>query len=139
MEKFNPVAALVGCVLISVIFLSSGYNKIVGFAATQKYMESHGLLFAEVLLCLAIFAELSGSISLILGAYTRLGALALLLFMIPTTLIFHTDFSQANSSYPFSEESGDHGGHSCVLGHGGWRSGLRFLAEEGLSMRPHIS
>jgi len=94
MERLHPAAAFAGRVLISIIFLSSGYNKIVGFSATQKYMESHGLLFAEALLVLAIFAELSGGISLILGAYTRLGALALLLFMIPTTLIFHTDFSQ---------------------------------------------
>lgn len=94
MKKFNLVAALLGRIFLSIIFFSSGYNKIVSFAATQKYMESHGLPLVQFLLVLAIFAELAGAISLVLGIYTRLGALALLLFMIPTTLIFHTDFSQ---------------------------------------------
>ena len=94
MVKLNPFAALLGRIFLSIIFFSSGYNKIVSFAATQKYMESHSLPLAQVLLVLAIFAELAGAISLVLGIYTRLGALALLLFMIPTTLIFHTDFSQ---------------------------------------------
>jgi putative oxidoreductase len=94
MKKFSSVAALLGRIFLSIIFFSSGYNKIVGFAATQKLLEAHGLPLVQFLLVLAIFAELTGAISMALGAYTRLGALALLLFMIPTTLIFHTNFSQ---------------------------------------------
>ncbi|MBW2148289.1 MAG: DoxX family protein [Deltaproteobacteria bacterium] len=93
-EKFSPMAALVGRIFIAVIFLNSGYGKIMGFAGTQKYMESHGLPLVSILLVSAIFAEIAGGLSLVLGVYTRLGALALLLFMIPTTLIFHTDFTQ---------------------------------------------
>jgi putative oxidoreductase len=131
MEKFNPMAALVGRVLISVIFLSSGYNKIVGFAATQKYMESHGLPFVEVLICLAIFAELSGGISLVLGAYTRLGALALLLFMIPTTLIFHTDFSQQTQVIHFLKNLAIMGGLLAFLAMGDGGLGYDSLRKKG--------
>ena len=37
--------------------------------------------------------ELGGGLSVLLGYKTRWGALALVIFLIPTTLIFHTKFS----------------------------------------------
>jgi putative oxidoreductase len=40
-------------------------------------------------LALAIFAELAGGLSLLLGFLTRIGAVGLFIFLIPTTLLFH--------------------------------------------------
>ena len=42
-----------------------------------------------VLLPAAAVLELAGGLSLLLGFRARLGALALVLFLVPTTLIFH--------------------------------------------------
>jgi putative oxidoreductase len=82
-------AQLAGRVLLCAIFLWSGYGKVTNFAGTQEYMESQGMPFTAVLLALAIFAELAGGLSLLLGFFTRLGAAGLVLFMAPTTFIFH--------------------------------------------------
>ncbi|HYD39523.1 MAG TPA: DoxX family membrane protein [Anaeromyxobacter sp.] len=43
----------------------------------------------EVLLAVAIGLELAGGLSLLLGWKTRLGAVALLAFLVPVTLVFH--------------------------------------------------
>ena len=49
----------------------------------------------------AIAVELAGSLSLLLGFRAKLGAWLLFLFMIPTTLIFHTQFADPNQMIHF--------------------------------------
>ncbi|MFP5349314.1 MAG: DoxX family membrane protein, partial [Gammaproteobacteria bacterium] len=44
---------------------------------------------AEVLLVITIIVEIGAALMIIVGYKARLGALALLLWMIPVTLIFH--------------------------------------------------
>ena len=90
----NNLALLVGRVLMSVIFLGAGISKITGFAGTTGYMATrppfaHMEGALPILACLAIFAEVGGGLSLLLGWMTRLGALGLALFLLPTTFIFH--------------------------------------------------
>ena len=83
------LVALFGRILLALIFVVSGIGKITGFAGTAAYMASKGLPMVQVLLPLAIAAELGGGLLLALGWKTRWAALALFLFLIPTTLIFH--------------------------------------------------
>ncbi len=89
MNAGQQVAPLFGRILVSAIFLWSGVGKIGGFAGTAGYMASKGLPMAEVLLVITILVEIGASILIIIGYQTRLAALALLLWMIPVTLIFH--------------------------------------------------
>ncbi len=81
--------ALSGRILLAVIFVMSGYGKIGGFEATAGYMASKGLPMAQLLLVLTILIELGGGLMLIVGYRTRLAAVALFLFLIPVTLVFH--------------------------------------------------
>ena len=83
------LVALFGRILLALIFVVSGISKITGFAGTAAYMASKGLPMVQVLLPLAIAAELGGGLLLALGWKTRWAALVLFLFLIPTTLIFH--------------------------------------------------
>ena len=83
------LVALFGRILLALIFVVSGIGKITGFAGTAAYMASKGLPMVQVLLPLAIAAELGGGLLLALGWKTRWAALVLFLFLIPTTLIFH--------------------------------------------------
>jgi len=85
-DKFGP---LVGRILLAAIFLMSGIGKIGGFAGTAGYMASKGLPMVEVLLAITIVIEIGAALMLILGYKARLGAAALLLWMIPVTFIFH--------------------------------------------------
>jgi putative oxidoreductase len=85
--------ALAGRVLLAVIFVLSGFNKIGGFDGTVGYMTSAGLPFASVLAVLTIAMELGGGLLLMIGWKTRWVALAFFLFLIPVTLVFHTSSS----------------------------------------------
>lgn len=88
-EMVRQYGPLVGRILMALIFLVSGFGKITGFAGTAGFMASKGLPFAEVLLAGALVFELAGAIMLILGWRAHWGALLLIVFMIPATLIFH--------------------------------------------------
>ena len=82
-------AALLGRILLAVLFLKSGWGKIGGFDATAAMMASKGLPMASVLLVVTIALELGGGLALVVGYKTRWVALALALWLIPVTLAFH--------------------------------------------------
>ena len=84
----NP-AAFIGRILLALIFVVSGAGKITGYAGTAAVMAAKGLPIVDVLLPLTIAVELGGGLLLALGWKARWAAAALLLFLIPTTLIFH--------------------------------------------------
>ena len=82
-------AALVGRILLAVIFIMSGFGKITGYDGTAGYMASKGLPMVSVLLPLTILTELGGGILLAIGYKARWAALALAGFTILAALIFH--------------------------------------------------
>lgn len=89
MNSVRQFAPLVGRILIAQIFLLSGVSKIGGFAQTAAGMAQKGLPLAEVLLVITIIVEIGGALMILLGWKARIGALALLLWMIPVTLLYH--------------------------------------------------
>lgn len=95
-RQYGPV---IGRVLMAIIFLKSGFGKIAGFAGTAGFMASKGLPFAEVLLVGAIVFELGGAIMLIVGWRAHWGALLLIVFMIPATLMFHNFWAVDAAQY----------------------------------------
>jgi putative oxidoreductase len=86
----NHVSTLAGRTLLALIFIVSGFGKITGFSATAGYMASKGMPMAEVLLVGTIAVEFLGGLMLLVGWKARWAALAIFLFIIPTTLIFHS-------------------------------------------------
>ena len=85
-ERYAP---LLGRLLIAQLFLVSGFNKITGFSGTADFMAGAGMPMAAVLLVGAIVLEILGGASVLLGYRAKLGALALIVFTVPATLIFH--------------------------------------------------
>lgn len=89
-EKLQRYLPLPGRILISLIFFMSGVGKIFDFGGTTAYMENVGNMpAASLLLVGAILFELAGGLSIILGFKARIGAVLLMVFLIPATLIFH--------------------------------------------------
>lgn len=82
-------AALVGRILIAIIFIKAGWGKIGGWEGTAGYMASKGLPLVPVLLAGTILIELGGGLMLALGWKTRWAALVIFLWLIPVTVIFH--------------------------------------------------
>lgn len=82
-------AALVGRILIAIIFIKAGWGKIGGWEGTAGYMASKGLPLVPVLLAGTILIELGGGLMLALGWKARWAALVIFLWLIPVTVIFH--------------------------------------------------
>ena len=88
-EAVKTYGPLAGRLLLALIFVISGYNKLVGFDGTVGYIASKGLPLPQLAAAAAITIELIGGILLVIGWQTRWAATAIFLFLIPTTLIFH--------------------------------------------------
>ena len=85
----SNTAVLVGRILLGALFIISGFGKISGYDGTAGYMASKGMPMVNLLLPAAIAVELGGGLLLAIGFKARWAALAIFLFLIPTTLIFH--------------------------------------------------
>ena len=83
-----PVAALAR-VLLALMFILAGAAKFAGLAGTAGYIASKGLPAPMLLAVAAGTLELVGGLALALGFHARWAALALGLFTIVVTPIFH--------------------------------------------------
>src|SRR6187399_2721373 len=74
--------ALIGRVLIALLFVPAGWGKIAGFAGTAGYIASKGVPLAEVCVAIAIAAELGLGLLLLVGYQARWAALGLGIFIV---------------------------------------------------------
>ncbi len=77
------------CFLVALIFIMSGVGKLFGFTQTAGMMESVGFPLPSFFLVGAILLEIIGGVLLLVGYKARWASLALIVFLIPATLIFH--------------------------------------------------
>ena len=127
MEWLKSLGSLVGRILLVLIFLNSGIEKIENFEGTAKFMAQYGMPYPSLFLFGAIIFELAGSIFAILGYYARFGALLLLIFLIPTTIIFHTNFDDPIQIIMFMKNVSMFGGCLILLAMGPGRFSLDYL------------
>jgi putative oxidoreductase len=123
-QKMQASVHLVARFLIAFIFLMSGLGKIANVSGTQQYMEQHGMPFTLLFLIGAVAVELLGGLSLLTGYKTRLGAFLLFLFLIPTTLIFHTKFSDQTQVIMFMKNLAIMGGLLLCVTYGAGKISL---------------
>ena len=89
----GAVIALVGRVLLALLFVLAGYSKLTGIAGTAGWFGSIGIPFPTVVAVLVGLLELVGGLAIFIGSQTRIAALALAAFTVGATLIAHLDFS----------------------------------------------
>jgi putative oxidoreductase len=88
----NPLA-LIGRILIAVMFVPAGFQKLMGYAGTVGYAASAGMPLPEVGVGVAIVLEIVGGLALLLGWGTRWVALILGVFTLVASFIFHAFWS----------------------------------------------
>ena len=89
-SSLQGVLSAAARVLIGLIFLMSAVgNKIPNFESVAGYMASEGVPASKVLLAGAIAFLVVGSLSVMAGAWTRVGAALLLVFLAAATYYFH--------------------------------------------------
>jgi putative oxidoreductase len=116
MKTLQELAAPVGRVLLALMFLLAGLNKISGYAGMQGYMESMGVPGA--LLPAVIALEVLGGITLMLGWHTRLTAFLLAGFTLLATVIFHSNLGDQTQMLFFMKNLSIAGGLLLVVSHG---------------------
>ena len=91
-----------GRIMLAAIFLMSALgNKIPNFGQTVEFMTAHHVPWPNVSLVGAIVFLIAGSVSIILGYKTRLGAGLLLIFLTLATYFFHNFWTFAPDSQEF--------------------------------------
>lgn len=114
-----------GRISIGVLFVWAASDKLLNWDVNSHLMASKGISLIPLFLIGAFFIELFGGISLLLGYRIRFGALLLLIYLVPTALIFH-DFwmypegqERYQQTILFLETLGVFGGLLYVLACGG--------------------
>jgi putative oxidoreductase len=90
-------------------------------------MAKFGMSNTSFFLFGAIVFELLGSITVILGYFTRFGTLLILIFLIPTTLVFHTNFADPMQKIQLMKNMSMFGGCLVLLAAGAGRFSLDYL------------
>ena len=84
----NPLA-LIGRILLAIVFIPAGFGKIAGFAGTVGYATAMGLPLPQVGVAIALVIELFGGIALLIGFRTQIAAIALAVFTLVASFYFH--------------------------------------------------
>jgi putative oxidoreductase len=116
MKHVQDLAAPIGRILLALMFVVAGLNKISGYSGMQGYMDSMGVPGA--LLPLVIVLEVAGGLLLMLGWHTRLTAFLLAGFTLLATLIFHSNLGDQTQMLFFMKNLSIAGGLLLVVSHG---------------------
>ena len=87
MERAALYLILIGRIILSIIFIQSGWGKTFGYAGTAEHMNAAGVPGA--LLPLVILTELGGGLLVLLGLFARYAAIALAGFCVLAAWFFH--------------------------------------------------
>jgi putative oxidoreductase len=93
--KYLPLAARI---CLALIFLKASIGHATTFSEFVPFIASK-LPLAPVLGVLTIVFQFLGSLSLLLGYKVKIGALLLILFLVPVSLLFHNPTDPEQISY----------------------------------------
>ena len=80
---------LVARILLVVLFILFGWQKLTGFEGTVAYMGTVGAPVPTLSAIIAVAAELGGGLLILVGWYTRPLALLMAIYTVATALIGH--------------------------------------------------
>lgn len=84
----NPLD-LLGRVLIALLFVPAGIQKISGFAGSVGYAASAGMPMPQVAVAIGLVIEIGAGLAILLGWHTRWAALILGFFTLVASFFFH--------------------------------------------------
>ncbi len=130
----RDITDLIGRIFLSAIFIYEAVDSILFFGKTKEVMTEYGLTWnQDFLLCGAIFLLGMGGLMVLFGYRTTLGAMMLLVYWIPVTLIVHdfwnseTNLVMRYDSIFFMKDFAIIGGLLMLVGKGSGRYSIRRL------------
>lgn len=88
MQPIAPVV-VVARILLALLFVLAGLNKFAGLEGTAGYIASKGLPMPAILAFLTALLEVVAGLAIAVGFFARPAALALALFTLLATVLFH--------------------------------------------------
>ena len=89
LDSFKSPLAVIGRVLLALMFVMAGFSKLGNISGTAGYIASGGLPFPALLAVLVGLLELLGGLALAVGFKARWAALALGVFTLLASVLFH--------------------------------------------------
>jgi putative oxidoreductase len=80
---------LIGRIVFGAFFLIAGIRNAINFGERKAMKTNYGWTLPAPLAAIGIAIQLLGGLSVLLGLWTVAGALALIVFLIPATALFH--------------------------------------------------
>jgi len=122
MSNTANATALVGRILLAVLFLMSGVGKLGAPAGTQAYIAAAGLPAPLLAYLVAVVVEVGGGLLLIVGYQTRIVAVIMALFTLAAAFGFHNNFADQNQMIHFMKNLAITGGllQVAAFGSGGF-------------------
>ncbi|MES2183201.1 MAG: DoxX family protein [Pseudomonadota bacterium] len=117
----NP-CSLIGRALLALLFIPAGIGKLWGFSGTMGYIASKGVPLPGVAAAMAIAIELGLGLFLLVGFQARWAALAMALFTLVVSFIFHPYWADPSQYHSFFKNIAVVGGLLTVAawGAGAW-------------------
>lgn len=110
---FSGLFAVIGRIMLALIFILSGAMKLTDVGGTAQYMATAGLP-ASLALPVALF-ELIGGIMIALGIFTRLTAFVFAAFCLLTALLFHRETADPLQATAALKNIAIAGGFLCLF------------------------
>jgi putative oxidoreductase len=122
MQGTENIATLVGRVLMSLLFVTSGWGKLLAAAAVQEMFAKQGLPMVQAVWLLAVVIELGGGLLILVGLLTRPAAFIAACWCVATALVAHTNFADRAQEIQFYKNMGLTGGflYIAAFGAGAW-------------------
>ena len=92
-DAYKTYVPVVGRLLLALMFILSGFGKLGNIEGTAAFIASGGLPMPTVLAAAVGALELFGGLALVVGYQVRLAGLALGLFTVAASVVFHAFWS----------------------------------------------
>ena len=115
MARTDALAVLIARILLSAIFIWSGWGKIADIQGTGVYIATSGL--PSLLAWPAAIFEFIFGLFILLGIQTRWTALAFAAFCIVAALFFHLDWGERGEQINFFKNLAMAGGFLMLYAH----------------------
>jgi putative oxidoreductase len=129
MTSYEPYAALAGRLLLSLIFIISGFEKLGNYSGTLQEIQSAGLPIPTIAYIVAVVVEVAGGLAILVGFKARWVGAAMCLYTLAAALSFHAHFGDQNQTIHFMKNVAIAGGFLYVVAFGAgaisvdeWRS-----------------
>lgn len=133
----STIAAIIGRILLAVIFISAGIGKIMDPAVTAEYIESATTLPGALALPTGIF-ELVVGLMLAIGLMTRIAAILLAGFCLLTIFFFHNAFGDPTQLTAALKNLAIAGGLLMVFAYGQMRGSFDHMRERNRARKAEL-